>query len=576
MAGDARMRFEDYVVGPANEAAVSAARAVADAPGLTHNPLLIHGASGVGKSHLLSAIANALAPGVTVEYLSVDAFGDLWRAAEASGDAEQFLDRLSHLDVLLLDDLQTIAEPPGVQEQLVRLIAERDAAGRQLVVASDRPLRDISGLDDALSVRLASGVVVQLASAGDASAGGATGLGDSLDFQSFLTDIASAVAEHVEGWKMRVAEAVSSWNTAGYRTAVLERLRDEPVAPANYEAVLRGFGATVRRLKELEAEAVAADPAKAGHEAFRDPERLREAESIAQRARSGAVELPSPSVEFSRAGLEVGKSNQHAVRAADAVAAEPGRRYNPLFVVGAPGTGKTHLLNALGNELANASGGAATVACVDANEFAIEFLAALREDSVNHWRARYRRVDALLMDDVQVLSGKERTQEELFHLFSDLIAVGKQVVFASERAPRDLSGLDDRLRLGIEAGLVVELAAPDAELREQLYRRFLDGVPAGQIGALAAYLSSRPASGVQEIVDTVHRLTAAADAVGSALTVEMARRELEGPEPVPAPIPTPVRSAPAVRAAADVFFLDDEKIVWDWRDVASRVLEELR
>jgi len=207
VAGDARMRFEDYVVGPANEAAVSAARAVADAPGLTHNPLLIHGASGVGKSHLLSAIANALAPGVTVEYLSVDAFGDLWRAAEASGDAEQFLDRLSHLDVLLLDDLQTIAEPPGVQEQLVRLIAERDAAGRQLVVASDRPLRDISGLDDALSVRLASGVVVQLASAGDASAGGATGLGDSLDFQSFLTDIASAVAEHVEGWKMRVALA---------------------------------------------------------------------------------------------------------------------------------------------------------------------------------------------------------------------------------------------------------------------------------------------------------------------------------------------------------------------------------
>lgn len=581
MAVDARMQFESYVVGPANEAAVAAARAVADAPGVTHNPLVIVGSAGVGKTHLLAAIGHGVEPGRSVESFTAGALVEGWRTASRAAALDRFRERLAGADVLLVDDLQRLATEPETAAFLAGVVAERERQGRQVVVTCDRAVTRFDDLDLALAAQLAAGLTVEIGPPDEAPAGGPRPMGNArpgagLDFQSFVSDIASAVAEHVEGWKMRVAEAVSSWNAAGYHTAVLERLLDEPAAPANYEAVLRGFGAAVRRLKELEAEAITADPALAGHDVFRDPERLRDAEAMVKRALTGAVELPAPSVEFSRNGFEVGKANQRAVKAADAVAADPGRRYNPLVLAGPLGVGKTHLLNAIGNELADASGGAASVACLSAATFSDDFLSALREHTIAAWRRRFQRVDALLVDDLQSVEGKDQTQDELYHLLKELLDGGKQVVVASERPPRDLPGLDERLRTLFDGGLVVELAPPDAALQEQLYGRFLDGVPAGQLDALTSYLSSRPVSSVAEVIDTVHRLTAAADAVGTPLTLEMAKHELEGPEPMAAAIPTPARSAPAVRAAADVFFLDDEKVVWAWRDVASRVIEELR
>ncbi|OYV67998.1 MAG: hypothetical protein B7Z72_08870, partial [Gemmatimonadetes bacterium 21-71-4] len=367
MAADARMQFETYLVGPANEAAVAAARAVADAPGLTHNPLVIVGGAGVGKTHLLLAIGHGVEPGRTVESFTAGAFADAWAATSPAGELDRLRDRLTAADVLLLDDVQRLAAHPGAAAFLAGVVAAREEAGRQVVVTCDRAVTRLDGLDLALAARLAAGLTVEIAPPDDGTgdgprAAGAGRAGAGLDFQSFVSDIASAVAEHVEGWKMRVAEAVSSWNAAGYRTTALERLLDEPSAPANYEAVLRGFGAAVRRLKELEAEAITADPSLGGHDVFRDPERLRDAQAMVKRALSGAVELPAPSVEFSRNGFEVGKANQRAVKAADAVAAEPGRRYNPLVLAGPAGVGKTHLLNALGNELSDASGGAGAVA----------------------------------------------------------------------------------------------------------------------------------------------------------------------------------------------------------------------
>jgi chromosomal replication initiation ATPase DnaA len=581
VAVDARMQFDSYVVGPANEAAVAAARAVADAPGVTHNPLLIVGGAGVGKTHLLLAIGNGVEAGRTVESFTAGAFLESWNAAARAGELDRFRQRLSRADVLLVDDVQQLSGQAEAAAGLAGVIVAREQEGRQVVATSDRPVARLDAVDLGLAAQFASGLTVEIGppdnEPGDGSGAAAVGgAGTSLDFQSFVSDIASAVAEHVEGWKMRVAEAISSWNGAGYRTTTLERLLDEPSAPANYEAVLRGFGATVRRLKELEGEAISVDPGLAGHDVFRDPERLRDAEAMVKRARTGAVELPGPSVEFSRNGFEVGRANQRAVKAADAVAAEPGRRYNPLVLVGARGVGKTHLLNALGNELADASGGAAAVACVTASSFGDEFLSALREHAIEPWRRQYRRLDGLLVDDLQRVEGKEQTQEELFHLLKELLDAGKQIVVASERAPRDLPGLDERMRALFDGGLVVEIGLPDPGLQAQLYRRFLDGVPAGQLDALTTYLSSRSVATVSDIIETVHRLTAAADAVGTPLTVEMAKREMEGPEPTAPAMPTPVRAAPPVRAAADVFFLDDEKVVWAWRDVASRVIEELR
>jgi len=229
-------------------------------------------------------------------------------------------------------------------------------------------------------------------------------------------------------------------------------------------------------------------------------------------------------------------------------------------------------MNAIGNELVDGSGGASAVACVSAQVFMDELIEAMQEGTVERWRARYRSADALLIDDVQFVAGKERTQEELFHVFNALHSEGKQLVFCSDRPPRDLDGLEDRLRSRFEGGLVVEMQSPDRALRERLYARYLAATEHEPGAELLSYLAERPAASVREIIGTVNRLVAAADVAGAPLTLAVARGELD-PETSSAGRPaTPL----AVRAAADTFFLDDEKIVWEWTDPSTRLMEELK
>jgi chromosomal replication initiator protein DnaA len=458
---------------------------------------------------------------------------------------------------------------PGVVEELGRLefrnVRELQGALNRLIAFQTLGGEQIKP-EDVLTV------LGDLPEAKAAAANPQPGAPQPNEFQSFLSDIASAVAQHVESWKARVAEAIAYWAGEGYRTAHLERLLQESAPPANWEAILRGFGATVERLKALEQQATEVDSALGGSEVFRDPERLREAEMLLDRALAGATPPPGPSAAFTRQGFEVSSSNQLAVRAADDIVAEPGKRYSPLFIHGPSGVGKTHLLNAIGNELVDGSGGASAVACVSAQLFMDELIEALQDGTVDRWRTRYRSADALLIDDVQFVAGKERTQEELFHVFNALHAEGKQLVFCSDRPPRELDGLEDRLRSRFEGGLVVEMQSPDRALREKLYARYLAATEHEPGPELLAYLAERSAASVREIIGTVNRLIAAADVTGAPLTLAVARAELE-PESASAARP----SAPvAVRAAADTFFLDDEKVVWDWSDASARLMEELK
>ena len=389
------------------------------------------------------------------------------------------------------------------------------------------------------------------------------------EFFSFITNIATTVAAQIEPWKVRVGETVAYWAGEGYRTAVLERLMAEPVAPPNYEAVLRGYGHAVEQLRQLEAKVTTVDPSLGGDELFRDPERIQEAAAFVERALTGAVPPQGPQSAFERRAFQESVSNQMAVRAADAVIAEPGQRYNPLFIAGPSGTGKTHLLNAIGNELAARGKGTSRVACVGAQLFIDELIAALQEGQIERFRARYRAADALLIDDVQFVAGKERTQEELFHVFNQFHSAGKQLVLVSDVPPKAIEGLEDRLRSRFEGGLVAELEAPDRALREKLFTRYLADL--GEVDPeLVQYLAERPVSSVRELIGVVHRLQAAGESKGETLTLAIARQELEPAGPA-------VQAAPAtVRQAADVFFLDDEKIVWEWPDVAGRLVEELR
>ena len=640
MQPDARFRFDGFVVGAGNRLAVAAAHAVAEAPGAAYNPLFIYSASGLGKTHLVGAIGNhakQIAPSLQVEYVTLDDFMEQLHAAISIGQTSSFTQRYQHVDILLIDDVQFLTGRRETQTELLRLFNALQGSGRQIVMTSDRPPAEIADVDERLVTRLAGGLIVDIGAPdyetraailrakceernvvlrpnvldelakteytnvrelqgalnrviAQQQLGGTQirtdqvriVLGDPVpawraptpakqvggEYLSFLSDVANVVAQNVEGWKVSLSEAIAYWQGEGYRTAVIERALSMKKAP-DIEGLLAMYSAAVDKLRALETEATALDPALGGHEAFRDPERVKEAQELVRRASVGELPPPGPSSGFTRAGFEVSPSNQLAVRAADTVSQEPGGRYNPLFLYGPSGVGKTHLANAIGNEIVEASGGAIAVSFVSTQAFIDELIAALQDGTLERWRQRYKSAGALIIDDVQFLVAKERTQEELFNIFNVLHADGKQIVLTSDREPKELEGLEERLRSRFEGGLVAGILAPDRTLREKLYARYLSLVDPPPEDGLLEYLSDRPAASVREIIGTVNRLVAAADVAGVPLGVQLARTELEGVGAVPA-------AAPVNARAVDPLFLDDEKVVWDWPDVAGRAIEEWR
>jgi len=637
---DAKLRFDNFVVGSANRLAVAAARAVADAPGAVYNPLFMYSASGLGKTHLMSAIGNQVAqrqPGLTVALVTLDDFVEELHDAVADGDTEPFKQRYLQVGLLLIDDMQFLTGHRETQTELLRIFNALQADGRQIVMSSDRPPSDIADVDERLLTRLSGGLIVdmgtpdyetrmailnakceergvrfragvieelgQLEFANVRELQGALNrliayqtlggqsveadavrgiLGDlaeqrprsdvlraSGEFQNFLTEITVAVSQHVEQWRTRLNEAIAYWSGEGYRTAALERMLRDDSPPASLETVLREFEARVARLRDLERQILRLDAVLAGHDAVHDPERIAEVEALLERALRASAPPPGPSAAFTRAGFEVSSSNQLAVRAADDIVSVPGTRYNPLFVHGPSGVGKTHLLNAIGNGLVTALGGVGNVACVPAQLFVDELIAALQEGTVDRWRSRYRAAAALLLDDVQFVAGKERTQEELFHVFNALYADGKQIVFASDRPPRELTGLEERLRSRFEGGLVVQMQSPDRSLRERLYAKYFTDLGVQPTPQMLDYLSQRPAASVRELIGTANRIVASAEVKSVPVTLGFIRAELDPDET------GPVRAAVA-ETAKDVFFLDHEKVVWEWPDPSARLIEELR
>jgi chromosomal replication initiator protein len=637
MQVDPRHKFDNFVTGSANRLAVAAARAVAEQPGLTYNPLFIYGGSGLGKTHLVSAIGNLVQQReakLAVEYVTLDDFVEQLHAAIAANEADRFKQRYGRVDVLLLDDVQFLTGRRETQAELLRLLNALQATGRQVVMTSDRPPAEIPDVDERLITRLSGGLIVDVgapdyetrvailrAKCDERGVKFQPGVIDELStlefrnirelhgalnrliaaqtlggelvrreqvrpmfapsptarpsierpvprasFQNFLSDIATAVAEHVDPWKIKMAESVAYWSGEGYRTATLERMLQNAAPDADFESALRQYVAAIEKLRELEGHATAVDPNLGANDLFRDPERLPEAEALVAKALEGSSPPPGPSAAFSRTGFEVGPSNQLAVRAADAVIEDPGKRYNPLFIYGPSGVGKTHLANAIGNEIINVSGGASVVACVSAQQFMDELIAAMQDGNVERWRNRYRGADALVIDDVQFVAGKERTQEELFHVFNALYSEGKQLVFISDRPPRNLDGLEDRLRSRFEGGLVVEMQSPDRVLREKLYAHYLNDVDTPDRDGLVSWLADRKVTSVREVIGIVNRLVAAADIAGMPLILAIAKTELDPQTPGP--------GVPEVRAA-DTYFLDDEKVVWHLPDLGARLIEDL-
>jgi chromosomal replication initiation ATPase DnaA len=401
------------------------------------------------------------------------------------------------------------------------------------------------------------------------------------EFSEFLTEISATVAQQVDAWRTQIGAAILRWEGEGYRTGRLQKLLDQDVVPDPAEA-LRDFECDVQRLRNLEAETAELAADLVGSAAFRDPADLAAAESLLARAREGAVPPAAPSPLWRMDDWVEGPSAKVALEAARTVMQEPGARYNPLVIVGGGGVGKTHLLHAIGNALAERS--TPPVACLSAPEYTGELIEAIDRDAVGIWRSRYRRVAAFLLDDVHLIADTDRTQDELFLLYNVLLESDRQMIFTSAVPLADLGGLEPRLRTRLEGGLVVELAAPDRELRERVAARELAAKTGTADQALVDHLAARPVDSIRLLVAQLQRVLNAAEARNVPPSVGLAREVLDGVPPGPpaeAPATGPARRPSGQRSSGIVAptaggARSREKMVWDWPELADRLLEDWR
>jgi len=229
---------------------------------------------------------------------------------------------------------------------------------------------------------------------------------------------------------------------------------------------------------------------------------------------------------YTFAEFVVGSGNQFAHAAAQAVAHQPGEKYNPLFIYGGVGLGKTHLVTAIGHHLLAASDRPRKVLFMPAEVFMNELISSLRRDRMSDFKEKFRRVDALILDDVQFLAGRERTQEEFFHTFNSLHADRHQIVLTSDKVPRDIPGLEERLRNRFESGLIADVAPPDLETRVAIVQKKAALENLHLPPDVALFVAQNVSSNVRELEGCLTRLAAVASLNKCAITVDFARQAL--------------------------------------------------
>ncbi len=220
----------------------------------------------------------------------------------------------------------------------------------------------------------------------------------------------------------------------------------------------------------------------------------------------------------------VGASNQFAHAACLRVAEAPAQAYNPLFIYGGVGLGKTHLLNAIGNHVADQTD--LRIAYVTTEQFTNEVINSIRYDKMADLRKRYRHIDMLLVDDVQFLAGKERTQEEFFHTFNALYEARKQIVLSSDRSPKEIANTEERLHSRFGWGLIADLQPPDVETRIAILRKKSEDERIPLPDDIVQFLAENLKSNIRELEGSLVRIGAYASLTGQALTLDMAKNVL--------------------------------------------------
>ena len=237
----------------------------------------------------------------------------------------------------------------------------------------------------------------------------------------------------------------------------------------------------------------------------------------------GRVAAANPRFTFEN--FVVGSSNQFAHAAARAVAESPSRSYNPLFLYGGVGLGKTHLMHAIAQEILRRNP-AARVLYLSAERFLNDLLNALRFERMHEFKRRYRELDVLLMDDVQFIAGKDSTQEEFFHTFNALHDAQKQIVVTSDALPKEIPTLEERLRSRFEWGLIADIQPPNLEMKVAIIRKKAAAEKIEVPNDVAMFIAGTVKSNVRELEGRLNRVLAFSSLTGKPLTVELARETL--------------------------------------------------
>jgi chromosomal replication initiator protein len=336
----------------------------------------------------------------------------------------------------------------------------------------------------------------------------------SLSPANFETWLKETALVSVDDSRFRVAVPngfAKDWLETRYRSLICQTL-----------ARVVGYSVTVDfEVREGVAEAEAAEGATSGHTptpAAAHASRSVRLEPGRVGGEGGSVAL---NVRYTFRNFIVGSANRLAHAASLSVAERPGHAYNPLFLYGGVGLGKTHLMHAIGNQVI-AKFPRKRVVYVTSERFTNDFITSIQQGKIDEFRSRYRRIDLLLIDDIQFIADKERTQEEFFHTFNAIHDGGKQIVLSSDRPPKQITTLEERLRSRFEWGLIADLTVPDLETRIAILRAKAEEQAVPMSSEALEFIARKVQSNIRELEGALNRIVAYANMNGMPITTDLA------------------------------------------------------